>query len=582
MIVQCPSCSKRYRVNDDNIPASGGKIRCPACSHSFVVYPESGGDEVHEPGEKTQVAKRPNMEQLLKGMQKPEGDASGGGQATPSEPEADKTEVMSGAELPDFGNLFGGGDGGADATTEMESPMGGDFGATSMGGGPDPAEDDRATQELDANIARESLNQVQNIAESKGPVDGLGGDDDATQISSPPPDLGQIPGGGPQGSGSPQQPPPEQPPSQQGRRVSAPSGPTPPPGQGPDMATQGTGAPSGPDAGHDGPWKLKTNFGLTYEFADNDSLRDWLSGRDELDGYELSADGEAFYPLTDFPQIQQGAAPSGGSGAHQAQPRASQPGGGGRPSAPGSLPGSGPAGPPPGQSEGKSPSVSGGPPSQPGGPTGSSAGGSSGPMPPAGGGGHSPFQTAASPAVGPDDGPKQPAPKEKINPDENFKPPSGDSALLNWLLWGAFGLLFVAAVILALELTGVTSFGGDEEEEETVAQQQEVMEELPEEAIEEADDDDGISERARAEAQRLLESAESDMESNRLASALDRLERAAELDPTRFQFFELQAEVHEQLGEEDEAERLREQADELRRESEGVAPPPAPEDDPED
>ena len=40
MIVQCPSCASRYRIRDSNIPPSGGKIRCPSCSHSFVVYPE--------------------------------------------------------------------------------------------------------------------------------------------------------------------------------------------------------------------------------------------------------------------------------------------------------------------------------------------------------------------------------------------------------------------------------------------------------------------------------------------------------------------------------------------------------------
>ncbi len=567
MIVQCPSCSKRYRVNDDNIPASGGKIRCPACSHSFVVYPDTGGDqggEVHEPGEKTQVAKRPNMEELLKGMQNQGGgagadaDAGGGG----GEPEADKTEVMSGSELPDFGNLFGGGgEAGPDATTEMSNPLGSP-GDSLPGMTPDPAEDDRATQEIDANIARESLNQVQEIAESSAPVTGPGGgDDDETQIASPPPDLGEIPRPGQQ------------------QRASVPDDPTPPPGHSPSGAgSVGGGQQSGPDPDHDGPWKLRTSFGLTYEFTDNDSLRDWMAKkneREELEGFDLSADGEAFFPLTEFPQFKQALA--GGSGAHRPSPGS----GARRPSSPGSVPGSGPMGAPPspgaaGQNP-SSPGVSGGPASQPGGRTGSSAGGSAAPMPPSGGG-HSPFQTAASPAVGPGDKPEQPAAaKEKINPDEKFQPPSRDGNLLNWMLWGAFGLLFVAAVILALQLGGVISLGGEEEEE--VAQEEALPEGIPEEAIDEDDDSGGISERARSEAQRLMESAESDMESNRLASALDRLERASELDPTRFQLFEMQAEVHEQLGEEEQAQQLREHANELRGESEGVAPPPLPDDD---
>ncbi|MEO1269577.1 MAG: hypothetical protein AAFX99_15945, partial [Myxococcota bacterium] len=47
----------------------------------------------------------------------------------------------------------------------------------------------------------------------------------------------------------------------------------------------------------------KTNFGLIYEFPDDDSLRNWLSVRDNLDGYKLSRDGKSFKDLSEFPAL---------------------------------------------------------------------------------------------------------------------------------------------------------------------------------------------------------------------------------------------------------------------------------------
>ena len=63
--------------------------------------------------------------------------------------------------------------------------------------------------------------------------------------------------------------------------------------------------PSGePDPGHQGPWKLKTDFGLTYEFQDKVSLLNWMSGRESLDRYELAAGHGEFFPWALFPQVQ--------------------------------------------------------------------------------------------------------------------------------------------------------------------------------------------------------------------------------------------------------------------------------------
>ena len=630
MIVQCPSCSKRYRVNDANIPPSGGKIRCPECSHAFVVYPESASDPSShlEPGEKTSVAQRPNMKELLEGMQQSEG---GGDAAGAEEEEVAKTEVMSGSELPDFNNLFGGNPPPQDETVEMSNPLDdlkklNDIKKSMAGGGSagessESPEDNLKTEQLSNEVVQESLGYVRGQAESSEPV---ADDHSATEIA-PPSMLDDIPA--PQ-QDQPQQNQPQQNQPQQQRRASVPDNPTPPPGQqrasvpdnptplpessrfgtnppggdlskspggppanqgsavGPDSfgstpapqtsspSTAPGSAPGGPSAGgpsaggpdpsHDGPWKLQTNFGLTYEFADNESLRGWLDSRDELDGYKLSADGDSFYPLADFPQVRESAAPttSGAQAQVASTGKQSPPLGGGAPGhGPASQPGTG-QGPPGGSTAQRSASgagnlgsngVAGGPP-PPGGP---SPGGSS----------HSPFRTASSPGGAPQGAPQPGGPdpsREKINPNEKFQPPSRDSMVLNIVLWGAFVLLAIAAIVLALQLLGVIDLIDDEPEpeeaptaiEEHVVDDDEV-EEMPEE-------EDGVSERVRQEVDRLLESAGGDMESNRLASAIDRLDRAHSLDPERIEVYEMKAEVHEELGEVDEAEELRARAEELR------------------
>lgn len=38
MIVNCPSCSSRYRIRDEKIKGRGARITCPNCSHKFVVH----------------------------------------------------------------------------------------------------------------------------------------------------------------------------------------------------------------------------------------------------------------------------------------------------------------------------------------------------------------------------------------------------------------------------------------------------------------------------------------------------------------------------------------------------------------
>lgn len=43
MIVTCPSCNSRYKIDEAKIKGRGAKITCPTCAHKFVVYRD--GDE---------------------------------------------------------------------------------------------------------------------------------------------------------------------------------------------------------------------------------------------------------------------------------------------------------------------------------------------------------------------------------------------------------------------------------------------------------------------------------------------------------------------------------------------------------
>jgi len=37
MIIECPECGKKYKLDPEKIPEKGAKITCPACNHSFMV-----------------------------------------------------------------------------------------------------------------------------------------------------------------------------------------------------------------------------------------------------------------------------------------------------------------------------------------------------------------------------------------------------------------------------------------------------------------------------------------------------------------------------------------------------------------
>jgi predicted Zn finger-like uncharacterized protein len=45
MVITCPSCSARYRLNPEKIKGRGAKITCPKCSHVFVVFSDGKAEE---------------------------------------------------------------------------------------------------------------------------------------------------------------------------------------------------------------------------------------------------------------------------------------------------------------------------------------------------------------------------------------------------------------------------------------------------------------------------------------------------------------------------------------------------------
>ncbi|MCP4868362.1 MAG: hypothetical protein GY898_06565 [Proteobacteria bacterium] len=57
MVITCPSCSARYRLNPDKIEGRGAKITCPKCSHIFVVFSEQ--EEKSSPGAEVPEAPMP-------------------------------------------------------------------------------------------------------------------------------------------------------------------------------------------------------------------------------------------------------------------------------------------------------------------------------------------------------------------------------------------------------------------------------------------------------------------------------------------------------------------------------------------
>jgi len=40
MVIQCPQCNKKYRIEEAEVPAGGAAVRCPKCRNIFTIYKE--------------------------------------------------------------------------------------------------------------------------------------------------------------------------------------------------------------------------------------------------------------------------------------------------------------------------------------------------------------------------------------------------------------------------------------------------------------------------------------------------------------------------------------------------------------
>ncbi|MCB9764618.1 MAG: zinc-ribbon domain-containing protein [Alphaproteobacteria bacterium] len=48
MIVTCPSCAARYKLDDSKVTGRGAKITCPSCRYVFIVYPNKAEEEAQQ------------------------------------------------------------------------------------------------------------------------------------------------------------------------------------------------------------------------------------------------------------------------------------------------------------------------------------------------------------------------------------------------------------------------------------------------------------------------------------------------------------------------------------------------------
>lgn len=522
MIVQCPSCSSRYRVNASNIPSTGGKIRCPSCSHTFVVYPEQQQPAAAPPAstfeDKTSIAERPDLQQLLNNFQN--------GQA-PADDDAGATEIMSGDSLPNFNSMFNAPGGEDDGTVEMQNPLA--FikqweNQQNPGAGP-PATPPMPAQDND--LATEIVSPDMIFGNNAPSIPDEG--EDATQIASP--DFAmQFGGADPFGGATTESPSPfaqqftpnVNPQLAQAAdpfaASQAPSDPFGVAGQPAPVAP----AISGPDPNHQGPWKLKTNFGLTYEFVDTPSLLNWMSSRDDLDGYALAAGDGEFYPIDQFPQISQS-----GQRTSLNRPNMS----------------TGPIQP--------APAAGGMDMQQP---------------PPMGGFGQAPPQGGfGAPAAGgfgaPPQQPAQPR-GAKINSDDN-KLKSRDAGW-NKVLWLLFFIFFVGVVLVGLQLGGIVDFKGMILGKEPAQPAPKVNTNAPvvtpktttPKAAAGKDDE-------KAEVNAMIKDARRFLKKNKAASAKGKLETARMLDPKNKEVYELLIEVYTATGETDKADKAKAKFKEL-------------------
>ncbi len=588
MIVQCPSCASRYRVNEANIPSSGGRIRCPSCEHAFVVYPQPEPSFDDDTDDKTSVIMSPNLKEMMANHERQKPKQS---PAFEQEEEESMTEVMDPSDIPAIVDSTYGRPGqqaahlGDEHTVEMSSPLNLSRELHQFETNPERMRDDGQTTELTADALKKGLQAAaaaRHLAASSDgaappPLPGQRGvrtpasSQGVAAIPRPPvvskgvsvpspsraiqptphaapnllQNLGQRPdrpvtgsnaavesrskpsmsfASEPAGDRSFGEEPASRSPMPAPGSSSVPFSAQVPAGLG-DSDETGVNmmAPvivsSSPDSSHVGPWHLRTSFGLTYEFPDTKGLRSWLSNRDELDGLTLSTNGNEFYQLSEFPQIQS-ASPyvTGATPAVNAEASAA-------PNAGFNAPAAGFGG---AQRLTSTPFTTA---------DGQHAASDSG---------FAPGQYNAAPP---------PDPSSRITP-EVYRPPSGGSKMA-LLLWPVLIILVVFAVALVLQTLEIVDIKsavlGQEQTSPADSRAAEVVpepENLPDPQAEllAQEAERARQERRRDQFERILLSAKEDITENRLQIASEKLLTAKTLEPENIAVHEMLVEVYTSLG----------------------------------
>lgn len=621
MIVQCPNCDARYRVNATAVPATGGRITCPSCQHIFIVYPEreplsslqsSGPSDA----DKTSVTQRPDLQQLVQRMRQQEEDEPDTTVLT--DMMAGETEVVSSEDLTEADNLR------AqiidDGTVEMRNPLlfaeaflddTQHIGADNLSGAFETEvldDDDLEDMELVHDTAvmepevgrdiklpgrspgpaltdrpRVTLPNVSSRAKTEAsrpgprreeervrsaprlPRPGPGAPDHSGLFADAParrprpaadrsgsfpargaqPARGTIRGASARAT-EPREPAPDT--QRMSPRAQRPKPPAPaeeplfPAPSRPERRPEARPEPSGPDPAHDGPWKLKTEFGLVYEFSDTTSLLNWLVGRDALDSYQLAGAAD-FYPLMNWPQLEQDRRIGGrkstilGIGAVDISAGAPPP----RTNTPAPTPTPAPAPPPEDSAPKPAPEL----------------GSWDSAIP------QDPFQPAH-----PIPGHTPPAPA-KVAPAPQSSAAEGST---HWFLWPVAGVLFAVVVILAVDVFEIYDVRGalfDKSSKDAPfappagdLQAPPSAEASAEEqlAAEASDPERAVTK----EVDRMITDAREAIADNRLRSANMRLNNAKLLSPDRVEIYELLEDVFEKMGSTEQADAARQKAEELR------------------
>ena len=541
MVVQCPHCSERYRVNEQNIPESGGRIRCPTCQETFVIHPErvqpaSVHDSLHQSGfdeDRTSIVSVPSSSPAI------------------AHDDEHATEVILPSDLEGFGPIP------EDGTVEMRNPL--SYVPASMW--PDEHDDEEAITEIaPSRVAREMEPSGLDVSASDAtfvqPVQ-----EPATEISPP---TFAAPSCPPVPTTAPKQ-------TLLGMGALAASG-----------ALEGDVEPtaSAPDASHQGPWRLKTSFGLNYDFADLKSLLNWMANRDDLDGFTLSADGSQFLLINDFPQI----ASALDMPARPAAPRSRVPDApmGTSPSMRASVPSFGPTPVPsnrPGahRPSGSTPVYESAPPSQP------SFGASPAyAHPPVTGFGPNPAGHYNAP-------PRAEHAPQTIAPP-SYQLPTSQDAKWHKLLWVIFFVLFLGCVGLGLQISGIVNFQQilgpvialvtNDPDPPTFSPRDtpsvappaiRANKEAAEHAQDQAESDEHVAQEIpelSPEQERqvtiLVEEARQSLKQTKLGRAYDKLTTAQKIDPSRFETYDLLAEVYDEMGQSEKAAEMRQEVSLLR------------------